>query len=185
MVHFNVYHFVPTARTLGRGKTVRGKWVDEARENGTVVRSRLVAMEVAYEMRSDTFSGTPPLLMVRYVISRAASIPSNATKGQQRFITIYDVICAFLHARMDSLMYAILPAGLSPPNTRAQLDGAVYGTRRASSLWGEKIGDILVNDYGFTRMRNCPKPTTTRSTTFLRLCTGTTSSVSRRVRGAT
>ena len=140
MVHFNVHHFVPTAQTLGRGKTVRGKWVDEARENGTVVRSRLVAMEVAYKMRSDTFSGTPPLLMVRYVISRAASVPNNATRQQQRYITIYDVTCAFLHTRMDSLMFVILPAGLCPPNTRLSWMGLFTGPVEHHSCGGRRLG---------------------------------------------
>ena len=58
---------------------------------------------------------------------------------------------------MDTEMYVILPPGLAPPGARACLDGAMYGTRRASLLWGENITVQLVQEHGFTQVKTCPQ----------------------------
>ena len=50
-----------------RGQNVRSKWVEGYKEveQQRVVRSRLVAMEIAWDIRHDTRVGTPPLKAVR------------------------------------------------------------------------------------------------------------------------
>ena len=78
----------------------------------------MVAMEFAYDLRADAHAGTPPLTVVRVLISRAAS------KGQKRGeeaeqLSVYDVTCAFLHAQMDENIFVRLPEGLAPRGFKA------------------------------------------------------------------
>ena len=82
-----VWEYVETARATG-GKQVKVKWVHDQRANG-VVRARLVAMEIAYDLRGDTFAGTPGLVVVRYLVSRAAT----GSRGRQ--LAVHDVSCTF------------------------------------------------------------------------------------------
>ena len=60
MQEFGVYERVRSIDALG--KRVRSKWLDDYKigEDGVrFVRSRLVAQEIAWDARSDTFAGTP------------------------------------------------------------------------------------------------------------------------------
>ena len=63
MRNFKVWELIRSSQK-GPGKVVKVKWVHDARPGG-VVRARLVAMEIAYDVRSDTFAGTPGLVVVR------------------------------------------------------------------------------------------------------------------------
>jgi hypothetical protein len=58
MEKFRVFDLLKAEDTTG--KRVRSKWVEDYKdgEQGRVVRSRLVAMEIARDTRSDTFAGT-------------------------------------------------------------------------------------------------------------------------------
>ena len=97
---FKVWDYVPERNATG-GSTVRVKWVDILR--GDEVRSRLVAMEFAYDLRADTHAGTPPLVIIRLLISKAAS--SGRARGDDaEQLAVYDVTCAFLHAELDRLL---------------------------------------------------------------------------------
>ena len=50
----------------------------------------------------------------------------------------------------------LLPQGLAPEGCVAVLHRALYGTRRASYLWGEKIStDLTGSDGGFKRTVGC------------------------------
>ena len=72
MKQFGVYERVRNTDALG--KRVRSKWLDDYKigEDGQrFVRSRLVAMEIAWDARSDTFAGTPPLKAVRLGLALA------------------------------------------------------------------------------------------------------------------
>ena len=131
------------------GKTVvRSRWVD--RWKGTECKSRFVAMQIARDLRDDTYAGTPPLSATRYLLS------STATKrrGQWRSVAIHDITCAFLHASMEGEppVYLVLPPGMGPPGCRGHLRYALYGTRRASFLWGEKVACVFLEE-GFCRSR--------------------------------
>ncbi len=53
MANFEVWEYV--LENAGDGKTVKVKWVDILR--GDEVRSRLVAIEFAYDLRGDTHAG--------------------------------------------------------------------------------------------------------------------------------
>ena len=84
-----VYREVPSAQAWGR--KVKAKWVDEARtkDGVTEVRSRLVAMEFNVFARDDVNASTPPLAVIRAIVSLAASKPGV------RFLAVYDISVAF------------------------------------------------------------------------------------------
>ena len=146
-----VWELTPEKEAVG-GKKVRLKWVDLRR--GDEVRSRLVAMEVAYDFRpeSETFAGTPPLSIIRLLISIAAT---GAMEGPTAMlITIYDVSCAFLHSLIDELIWIRFPPGLGPAGYVGKLLKSMYGTRRASLLWGEHVSTTFT-DNDFERAKGC------------------------------
>ena len=104
-------------------------------------------MEIAYDLRADTHAGTPTIAVIRFVISEAAT--------QKWDLMIHDVTCAFLHASMEGEppIALIMPWGLAPGGCLAVLDCALYGTRRASYLWGETISTNFTSEGKFTRAR--------------------------------
>ena len=131
MRHHVVWDYVEQARQA-QGKVVKVKWVHNARAGG-VVRARLVAMQIAWDLRGDCFAGTPLLVLVKYILGRAASL------GQDLVVGIWDVSCAFLHAKMDEVLYLRLPESLCPPGYRGRCVCALYRSRRAGLLWGEEV----------------------------------------------
>ena len=52
-------------------------------------------------------------------------------------------------------IYLVLPDGMCPEGYRGRLLVALYGTRRASFLWGELVGTTLCSE-GFRRSKRCP-----------------------------
>ena len=74
MDKFHVYDRVRSEDA--KGKRVKSKWVEDYKdgEHGRIVRSRLYAMEIPWDARSDTFAGTPPLKAVRLVLALAVSL---------------------------------------------------------------------------------------------------------------
>ena len=142
MQRFAVWDYVPEGEARG-GQTVKVKWVEDQRGPDTV-RSRLVCMQFNFSLRGACFAGTPPLLLVQYILSRAATL------GDDRVVGIWDVSCAFLHAPMDEVLYLRLPPGLCPEGYRGRCLKALYGSRRAGLLWGEEIWTQLKSK-GFKR----------------------------------
>ena len=115
-------------------KVVKMKWVDrvatrKASKGPIPVKSRLCAQEFAWDLRGDTFAGTPPLGCVKLVLS-------NAATGVRHAVMVTDITCAFLHATMsgEPPIVVVVPVGLGPPGMQGLLLVAVYGTRRASFL---------------------------------------------------
>ena len=72
MLKFEVFEEVDEKTAAGHRVWGTG-WLDP-RKTPTLVRSRLVAKQVrGANKREDVFAGTPPLGMMRYVLSRAAT----------------------------------------------------------------------------------------------------------------
>ena len=69
---------------------------------------------------------------------------------------MHEITCAFLHASMQGEVpvFLVLPPGMGPPGMRGRLLVALYGTRRASFLWGEKMADTFSTE-GFQRSKVC------------------------------
>jgi hypothetical protein len=150
---FDVWEFWPSSHARGK-KQVRCRWVERWKKGAC--RSRFVAMEIAYDLRSDTFAGTPPIAVTRWLISDAAT-------GEEKNISIADITCAFFHASMEGEdeIWLILPPGMGMPGLKAKLRCALYGTRRASYLWGEFVSDHMTapepKGLGFQRLKGCPQ----------------------------
>ena len=111
VVAFKTFEFRPSHEVRG-AKRVKAKWVDRWRGRDTAsggCKSRLVAMEIAYDLRSDTHAGTPTIAIIRYIISEAATAPAHD-------LMIHAVTCAFLHASMEgeAPIALLLPQGLAP-----------------------------------------------------------------------
>ena len=116
-----------------------------------VVRSRFVAMEVAYEVRYDTFAGTPPLKAIKILLSLAASTQSDDGKYRHQ-IGLHDCSVAFFHADMDELIYVIPPPGEDNPNVGWKLIKALYGICRASLLLGDFTANTMMEHGSFRRI---------------------------------
>ena len=110
----------------------------------------MVAMEFAVDLRGDTFAGTPGLVVVRYLVSRVATRGLGRLPGERQ-LAVHDASCAFLQAPMDEEIYIKFPSYMVSPEWAARLLTAMYGTRRAAFLWGEKVFTDLCTQCGFVR----------------------------------
>ena len=87
------------------------KWVGTDKTHGTeepMVRSRWVARDFRYPSdkdREDLFSATPPIEMMRYIISRQAT---RRKDGQERNTLYLDVKKAHLAPRCEQDVYVEL-----------------------------------------------------------------------------
>jgi hypothetical protein len=124
-----------------KGKRVRCKWLDDWGKEG--VRCRLVAMQINTYKREDVTQNTPPLVAVRLMVSRAATLTTTA--GQHcRCLAVWDCSVAFYHAPLDEDIVALPPAGLCPPGFAWQLKRAMNGTRKASQAFGKVVKDEVL-----------------------------------------
>jgi hypothetical protein len=101
------------------------------------------AGDVNNTSRDDTHAGAPPLVAVRYVVSAAGSYPDA---GGEHFshIGVWDVRKAYFNAPLDELFYLHPGAELCPKGYCWRLKKALYGTRKASTLWQQTVIDVLV-----------------------------------------
>ena len=92
-------------------KPISCRWRDINRGDSerVEVRSRLVAREIKQKGTDSYFAGTPPLALVRYVISRAATLSET---GKRRQLMVLDAKRAFLHAD------ALTETCVKPPHLR-------------------------------------------------------------------
>ena len=100
-----VYRKIPKAQA--KGKTIIStRWVDtnKGTEAEPVYRSRLVAKEIKRDIRLDLFSATPPLEVIKTLLSMAA-------KGQKegKRIGIGDVKRAYFYAPTRREIYIRIP----------------------------------------------------------------------------
>ena len=79
-------------------KPIPCRWrvINEGDSERVEVRSRLVAREIKQKGTDSYFAGTPPLALVRYVTSKAATLSKS---GKRRQLTVLDAKRAFLHDR--------------------------------------------------------------------------------------
>ena len=137
MKDYGVYVEVATS-TATDGKHIGGFPIAHQKEGR--VRWRFVATEVnKYELREDNHQGTPPLMIVRATLSRAASSPTSTTGEHKRKIQVWDVRKAFFNADLDETIYVHPGRELCPPGRCWWLRKAMNGTRKASQMWGEMV----------------------------------------------
>ena len=118
------------------------------------VRCRLVAQEFAKgEERDDLFAGTPPLYVMKMLLSDVAS-----NRAEAKCIMVLDAKCAFLYGSTPRDIYIELPDE-DPMSADKDYVGkllkAMYGTRDAPAVWQEEVRKLLVAN-GFTQSRINP-----------------------------
>ena len=92
-------------------KRISCRWrdINKGDSERVEVRSRLVAREIKKKGTDSFFAGTPPLALVRYVMSRAAT---QSKTGKRRQLMVLDAKRAFLHAD------ALTETCVKPPHMR-------------------------------------------------------------------
>ena len=94
-------------------------------------------MEINTYGREDVNAGTPPIAVIRSIVSLAA------TKKGRRHLAVHDVHVAFFHADLDEWIVVIPPPGVRRPGYVWQLRKAMYGTRKAAQAWQEYVAWVF------------------------------------------
>jgi hypothetical protein len=135
------------------------KWVDTDKTHGTgepVVRSRWVARDFkdpCDKDREDLFSATPPLEMLRLVLSRQATIRPD---GLARKTMYLDIKKAHLAPLCQQDVYVDLPEEANVNEDECgKLIHWLYGCRPAAQAWEEHYSALLVK-HGFKRLKAVP-----------------------------
>lgn len=138
-------------------KMIRSKWLDDWKAGeGSFIRSRLVGQEIAWDVRNDTFAGTPPTKAIRLVVSLQSSRPPPEGRTERsRQVAVYDVSVAFFHAKITDILFVLPPSEMRKAGRLWLLLAALYGTRKASQLWAEYIEQKLLAA-GFTKITVIP-----------------------------
>ena len=143
----NIWELVKVGEAWSRtGRApVTTRWVDTDKGAG-VVRSRLVARDFKTKdsCREDLFAATPPLELLRAMLSKAAG-------SKDLKVMIVDVKKAHLYPFCDKDVYVELPeeAGLAP-GMCGKLVHWLYGFRPAAQAWENDYSHKL-EDIGFVR----------------------------------
>ena len=135
------------------------KWVDTDKSHGhgdMLVRSRWVARDFktrGERDREDLFCATPPLELIRFLVSRQAT---RSLTGRMRKSLFIDVKKAHLIPKCDEDVYVDLPAEAGAGNDECgKLLYWLYGCRRAGQAWEDHYSDVLVAA-GFRRGKASP-----------------------------
>ena len=112
-------------------KPISCRWrdINKGDSERVEVRSRLVAREIKQKGTDSYFAGTPPLALVRYVISKDATLSES---GKRRQLMVLEAKRAFLHAE------ALTETHVKPPHLRDTercwlLNKCTHGTLRAAA----------------------------------------------------
>jgi hypothetical protein len=139
-------------RTTGKDP-VTIKWVDTDKgEGGEVkIRSRLVARDFRVKGekdREDLFAATPPLELLRILISKAATVTKD---GGWRKLLFVDVKKAHLNPKCEQDVYFWLPDEAGPKQGMCgKLVHWLYGFRPAAQAW-ETHYATKMEEVGFVR----------------------------------
>ena len=147
---FQVYDKVSRAECLEKtGKNpIKVRWVETNKGFGKEEdnhRSRLVAMEFKRGNTAELFSATPPLEMMRTILSWAASTPTGG--DSDRVVLYLDVRRAYFHAPSKRPTYVEIPKEdnrSSNVGRCGRLRASLYGTRDAADNWAKAYSDLLM-----------------------------------------
>jgi hypothetical protein len=149
LMRHRVVEEVPNGSARSEGKHVQGGWVEDYKKFPDV-RSRFVAKQIAYGQREDVTQSTPALMVFRLLLALAAC----GFVGAEACFAVFDISVAFLHSVMDEVVFVHPPKGdgLVRPGFCWRLRKAMYGTRRASRLWADKV-KLVLEKAGCTTLR--------------------------------
>ena len=135
------------------------KFVDTDKTHGTkeaMVRSRWVARDFKDHKekdREDLFSATPPIELIRFVLSRQAT---KRMDGIERKTMFLDVKKAHLAPLCKEDVYVELPEEANVEEDKCgKLIHWLYGCRQAAQAWEEHYSNLLIEN-GFTRLKSVP-----------------------------
>ena len=129
-------------------KMISIKWVitNKGTDEHPIAKARLVAREFnTGDKRGELFAGTPGLMGMRTVISRATTRCENLAR---RSIMLADVKTAFLYGgARRSLDVELPPEDPLAASGRyvGNLERAVYGTRDAPMIWQDHLRKTLLD----------------------------------------
>ena len=155
-----IFRVVKREEAIKAGRTLLStKWVDTDKSHGVgepVVRSRWVARDFKDPRdkdREDLFSATPPLELMRFVLSRQAT---RRKDGIPRKTLYLDVKKAHVQPLCEKEVYVELPeeAGVGPDEC-GKLIHWLYGCREAAQAWEEHYSALLIKE-GFERLVAVP-----------------------------
>ena len=139
------------SRTGHKPSSCRWKDINKGDSERVEVRSRLVAREIKQKGTDSYFAGTPPLTLVRYVISRAATLSKT---GKRRQLMVLDAKRAFLHADALTETYVKTPHLRDTERCRL-LNKCMYGTLPAAAGWQHLVRRVGT-DICLLSSSNCP-----------------------------
>ena len=121
-----------------------------------MVRSRWVARDFKgpnEKDREDLFSATPPIELMRFMLSRQAT---RRNDGRERKTMYLDVKKAHLAPLCEQDVYVDLPAEAKVTEDECgKLIHWLYGCRPAAQVWEEHYSKLL-KDHGFKRLQSVP-----------------------------
>ena len=154
-----VYKKVPIQRCKDvTGKMpIKVKWVDTNKQDETNprYRSRLVAKGFKRYNDPDLYTGTPPIEVLRFLVSLAATGWSR--KQRRRKLMVNDVARAYFNApNLVPTFVEICEEDQEPGDEDicGELLVSMYGTRPAANNWQKFYTTLLINN-GFERTRAC------------------------------
>ena len=115
---YGVYNRVPrTEQKETNGKIIGTKWIDKNKGdiNNPKIRCRLVGKEFRTGPDDALFVSTPPLEVLRLIVSRAATLDPGQEKKE---LMINDVSRAYFYAKCTRCLYIEIP----PENPEAHPD---------------------------------------------------------------
>ena len=155
---FEVVKIEEALRVTGK-KPIGTRWVDTDKSHGVgemVVRSRWVARDFKDKKekdRHDLFSATPPVEIIRYMLSRQAT---KRQDGRERKSMYIDVKKAHLMPRCEQDVYVDLPEEADvAPDECGKLLYWLYGCRPAARAWEEHYSGVMEGE-GFARLKSSP-----------------------------
>ena len=171
---FEVVKTEEAFRVTGK-KPIGTRWVDTDKSHGVgerLVRSRWVARDFKDKKekdRYDLFSATPPLEIIRYMLSRQATRRGD---GKERKSMYIDVKKAHLMPKCEQDVYVELPEEADVAEDECgKLLYWLYGCRPAARAWEEHYSGVLEGE-GFNRLRSCPVAFAHGSRDLVAVCHG-------------
>ena len=134
-----MYDLTPWAEATD-GNKIKTVWLDDWRKEDGTVRSRLVAREVNYFKRSEIVQNTPPLAIIRLMISLATSIVNNWGL-RDLCLAAWDCANVFYHASITEAVDAMPPPGSAPPGFFWKLRRAMQ-QNEASVAFGDLVSRV-------------------------------------------
>ena len=155
---YKIYEKVSLKSSKGK-KIIRVRWVDTNKGAGKEednYRSRLVAMEINRSPNSEYFSATPPLEVMKLIMSWVAS-RGEFGKGEVGLMYV-DVRRAYFNAAVKREVYIQIPKEdfeEGDENKCARLKASLYGTRDAAANWADEYTKTLL-EMGFVKGKASP-----------------------------